>query len=256
MDQPPELRRTPKPQRQYRSKRRATPIAGLPMEETKTTSRIYRSRQRPWLQKTKYALLAVLVVALAFGGWRLVSWYAANEAERRAQEAEAAERARHPLYYRDIIERTADRFSIEPSLIAAVILAESSFDATAESRVDARGLMQLMPDTAEWIAGKVDEPDYSFDKLYTPDTNILFGGWYLGYLCNRFDGDTMLAICAYHAGQGNVDAWLKNPKYSADGVTLLKIPTEDTQRYYSRVSSAQAVYNKYYFSPPTDPIPS
>ena len=64
-------------------------------------------------------------------------------------------------------------------------------------------------------------------------------------------------VCAYHAGQGNVDSWLKNPQYSADGVTLDVIPTQDTATYASRVLRARDVYQKYYFPietiEPTEP---
>ena len=135
------------------------------------------------------------------------------------------------------------------ALVSAVILCESSFDPRAESRLGARGLMQLMPDTAEWVAHKYKEDGagYSFDKLYDPETNIRYGTWYLGYLSRRFDGDATKIVCAYHAGQGNVDSWLKNPQYSADGVTLDVIPTQDTATYASRVLRARDVYRKYYF---------
>ena len=75
------------------------------------------------------------------------------------------------------------------------------------------------------------------------------------YLSRRFDGDATKIVCAYHAGQGNVDAWLKNPAYSKDGVTLDVIPTQDTAAYASRVLRARDVYRKYYFPLPT-PVPA
>ena len=172
-----------------------------------------------------------------------------QQEERRRLEAEAAERAQHPLYYGDLITLYAAEQSLDPALVSAVILCESSFDPRAESRLGARGLMQLMPDTAEWVAHKYKEDGagYSFDKLYDPETNIRYGTWYLGYLSRRFDGDATKIVCAYHAGQGNVDSWLKNPQYSADGVTLDVIPTQDTATYASRVLRARDVYRKYYF---------
>ena len=73
----------------------------------------------------------------------------------------------------------------------------------------------------------------------------------MGYLSRRFDGDAKKIVCAYHAGQGNVDSWLSNPQYSSDGVTLDTIPTQDTAAYASRVLRAQAVYRKYYFPQPS-----
>lgn len=185
--------------------------------------------------------------------------YLAQQEERRRLEAEAAERAQHPLVYADYIYGYSSYYDLDPALVSAVILSESSFDPQAESRLGARGLMQLMPDTAEWIAHKLDEDDetYTFDKLYDPEVNIRFGTWYLGYLSRRFDGDPTKIICAYHAGQGNVDAWLANPAYSKDGVTLDVIPMENTETYCSRVLKARAVYQKYYFPVPdtqADPV--
>ncbi len=183
--------------------------------------------------------------------------YLAEQEERRRLEAEAAERAQHPLEYAGLIMENALLQDVDPALIAAVILCESSYNPEAESRLGARGLMQLMEDTAKWVASKFDEDGegYSFDSLFVPDVNIRYGAWYLGYLTRRFDGDATKVVCAYHAGQGNVDAWLKNPAYSKDGVTLDVIPTSDTAAYAGRVLRARDVYRKYYF-PAATPQPT
>ena len=192
-----------------------------------------------------FILAAVLLTASV----AITKNYLKAQEERRRLEAEAAERAQHPLYYEDWIRQYADAQDIDPALVASIILCESSFDPMATSRLNARGLMQTMADTAEWIAHKLDEDDadYSFDLLYDPETSIRFGCWYLGYLSRRFDGDLKKIVCAYHAGQGNVDSWLKNPAYSSDGVTLDTIPYENTAHYAGRVLRAIEVYHKYYF---------
>ena len=197
----------------------------------------------------RFGALALALILLIVGSVSITRTYLAHQEERRRMEAEAAERAQHPLYYADTITAYADAQGLDPALVAAVILCESSYDPKAESRLGARGLMQLMPDTAEWVAHKLGEDgaDYSFDNLYDPQTNIRFGTWYLGYLSRRFDGDATKIVCAYHAGQGNVDSWLKNPQYSSDGVTLDVIPTQDTATYASRVLRARDIYRKYYF---------
>ncbi len=197
----------------------------------------------------------VLAAILLTGGVAITKNYLKAQEERRRLEAEAAERAQHPLYYEDWIRHYAEAQGIDPALVASIILCESSFDPMATSRLNARGLMQTMQDTADWIAHKLDEDnsDYSFDLLYDPETSIRFGCWYLGYLSRRFDGDLKKIVCAYHAGQGNVDSWLKNPAYSSDGVTLDAIPYENTAHYAGRVLRAIEVYRKYYFPPELPP---
>ena len=105
-----------------------------------------------------------------------------------------------------------------------------------------------MEPTAQWAAEALDEEEgYSFDLLYDPETNVRLGTWYLGYLSRRFDGDMLKVVCGYHAGQGNVDAWLANPKYSPDGVTLQNVPEGGTSTYAQRVMNAYEIYRKYYF---------
>ena len=102
----------------------------------------------------RFFALALAVILLVTGAVSVTKTYLAKQEERRRLEAEAAERAQHPLYYGDLITLYAAEQSLDPALVSAVILCESSFDPRAESRLGARGLMQLMPDTAEWVAHK------------------------------------------------------------------------------------------------------
>ncbi len=210
-----------------------------------------RPEKKPPLSPVRLIALFVLLAVFITGVVFITRSYLAHQEERRRLEAEAAERAQHPLYYGDMIASYSAAQGLDPALVAAVILCESSYNPQAESRLGARGLMQLMEETADWIAHKLNEDgeNYSFDLLYDPETNIRFGTWYLGYLSRRFDGDATKIVCAYHAGQGNVDSWLANPKYSKDGQTLDVIPTKDTASYAARVLRARSIYQKYYFAP-------
>ena len=153
--------------------------------------------------------------------------------------------ARYPVLYTELITAAANENAVPAPYIAAVIMAESSYDPEAVSSVGAQGLMQIMPDTGDWIAGKFGE-DVSDGALFTPEVSIRYGAWYLGFLLSRYDGDMRCATAAYHAGQGTVDKWLKNPEYSADGETLDHIPYDSTSAYVARVLKYYDYYVKAY----------
>ena len=151
----------------------------------------------------------------------------------------------YPMTYEAEIREGAASNGLDPALPAAVILAESSYDPHAVSSVNAQGLMQLLPSTAEWIAGKLGET-YAEGSLFDPETNIRYGCWYLGFLMQRYGGDMRLASSAYHAGQGTVDKWLQNPEYAPDGAHLAVIPYDTTDTYVQRVLKYYEKYTELY----------
>jgi len=151
----------------------------------------------------------------------------------------------YPMEYEALIRSNAAENGLDPALPAAVILAESSYMPEAVSGVNAQGLMQLLPSTAEWVAGKFDEV-YREGSLFEPETNIQYGCWYLGYLIRRFNGNLTCAVAAYHAGQGTVDGWLADPVISPDGATLQTIPSEATDTYVKRVLKYYEKYKELY----------
>jgi soluble lytic murein transglycosylase len=151
----------------------------------------------------------------------------------------------YPMAYETEIRSNAAENGLDPALPAAVILAESSYLPDAVSEANAQGLMQLLPSTAQWVAGKCDEV-YQEGSLFEPNTNIQYGCWYLGYLIRRFRGNLTCAIAAYHAGQGTVDGWLANPEYTADGETLQTIPSDATDTYVKRVLKYYEKYKELY----------
>ncbi|MBE5768639.1 MAG: hypothetical protein E7333_03500 [Clostridiales bacterium] len=156
--------------------------------------------------------------------------------------------------YQDWIEQYAAEYNLKPAFMTAIIRNESSFRTDAESSVGARGLMQLMPDTAEWIAGKLDIHNFHFDMMYDAQTNIRFGAWYLGYLSRLFRGDPVLVACAYHAGQTQVTQWLSDRSLSPDGLTipLNNLREGSTKTYAGRVTKAYAIYQAMLY--PDDPF--
>lgn len=160
---------------------------------------------------------------------------------------ERMEYARYPLKHRELIVDTAGQFGLEPWHVAAVVCCESGFRADAVSGAGARGLMQIMPETGLWLAGKFDEAEgYTDEALFEPETNLKYGCWFLNWLMRRYDGDRTLATAAYHAGQGKVDQWLADPSVSADGKRLDVIPYASTQTYVERVLKACEKYQELY----------
>lgn len=152
-------------------------------------------------------------------------------------------RLAYPVLYRELIEKYAKQYNLNSAHVATVIYCESSYQPDAISSVGARGLMQIMPSTGEWIAEKLKESEtYSVDKLYDAEFSIRYGCWYLNYLSNRFGGDFRKITAAYHAGGSKVDSWLTDENYSKDGVTLYAIPAGATNQY---VRQMEIVYEKY-----------
>ena len=146
-----------------------------------------------------------------------------------------------PLVYPELVKRCADEYELDPYLIEAIINVESSVRPDAVSGAGAAGLMQIMPDTGEWIAGKLKLEEY--DLTY-PETNISIGCWYLKFLNGRFD-DSACVIAAYNAGHNAVKKWLDG-EYSSDGTTLDEIPYPETRDYVKKVQRAYEKYKQIY----------
>lgn len=148
------------------------------------------------------------------------------------------------MSYSHEIKQTALKCQIDGALIASVANVESGFKSESLSNKGAVGIMQLMPETAKWIADK-NHIEYDENELMNAEYNIMLGGYYLSYLLNYF-GDVQLGICAYNAGLGNVNKWLNNKECSEDGKTLIKIPFKETREYLSKVNKNYYYYKNRY----------
>src|SRR4030042_2564004 len=113
-----------------------------------------------------------------------------------------------PYRYKDLILYHAKEQNLDPYLVAGLILQESAFNSNARSRVGAGGLMQLMPNTAKWLARKVNiDISSESNGLYDPDLNVSLGTRYLKMLINEYPDKEYLALASYNAGSGNVKKW-------------------------------------------------
>ncbi len=152
----------------------------------------------------------------------------------------------YPREYSDYVTKYATEFDVPEPLVYAVILAESDFEPEARSHAGAVGLMQLMPDTLDWLSRLLDE-DAPTGDITDPETNIKYGTYYLRHLMDRF-GSWETAVAAYNAGHGRVANWLSDSRYSDDGTTLTNIPIEETRNYVNRVMSNHEQYKKIYYN--------
>ncbi len=149
----------------------------------------------------------------------------------------------YPTEYEDLVVKYSRKNELEPTLVFAVIRCESSFDKDAMSHKDAHGLMQITPETLEWLVmveGGSELPD-----MYDPEQNIKYGTALLRLHLDEFGGYREM-LAAYHAGRGAVNGWLSDPQYSSDGKTLDKIPYDDTDDYVNKVLNVKGIYDRLF----------
>lgn len=177
-----------------------------------------------------------IVLALLGGAWLQVhrtmpSWYA---------------RLWYPLEYEDAIRAEAARYRLDPALVAAVINTESGFVPDSRSSAGAVGLMQVLPETAEFIASEPDRPSPAPDELEDPAVNIAYGTRYLRYLADRY-GTVPLALAAYNGGETNLSAWLERARVRGDDLRIPQdIPFSETRAFVTRVLDATPIYRRSY----------
>ena len=111
-----------------------------------------------------------------------------------------------------IVNKYSYEYNLDPLLVLAVIKTESNFNTEAESNKGAKGLMQIMDSTGEWIASKLEVDNFNTNMLYEPEINIEFGCWYLNNLIGEF-GNLDTALAAYNAGPNAVKKYNGIPPY-------------------------------------------
>lgn len=150
----------------------------------------------------------------------------------------------YPQAYWEIVSGECGRQGLDPFLLYGVMYTESRCDPAARSKAGASGLMQLTPETYQWLRsleGQEGEGD-----IFDPAENIHYGCAYLLLLLRQYDGDLKTALAAYNAGMGNVAKWLGDPELSQDGRALDAIPFPETERYVERVAWAREKYLLFY----------
>lgn len=186
------------------------------------------------LRKTTVAVLALLAMLAAAAGYIV---YQSDWFQREYI---------YPFPYREKVFLYATEYEVDPFLIAAVIRTESKFVANARSPKGAMGLMQMMPETGQWVASQVDQEGFQPGMLNDPDTSIRFGVWYLASLKKEFRENEILVLAAYNGGRGNVNQWMRQLGWERGFRDIDKIPYKETREYVKRVLSARERYRDLY----------
>lgn len=152
----------------------------------------------------------------------------------------------YPIKYQEEVIKASDRFKVNPHLVLAIIRAESDFSTDKVSKKGAIGLMQVMPDTAEWVVIQGNLQPITKEQLFEAQTNIEIGTWYLAFLLQMFGGDQIKAIAAYNAGPGKVNEWIKQDLWDGTVQTVEDIPYGETRKYVQRVVYFQERYQQVY----------
>ena len=174
-------------------------------------------------------VLAILAVVLAIGAG---AWMG----RKRAATPPSLDTLR------PTVTEAAKDAGLDPHLVLAVVAAESGGNPRAVSKAGARGLMQLMPATAEEQAGKLRMADYDVEKLFDIDVNLKLGSAYLKYLLRYYDGVEPFAIAAYNAGMGNVNKWREAAPDASPREVIEREGFEETRTYLRRVLRYRDVY--------------
>ncbi len=172
-----------------------------------------------------------------------------SPADGRAEAPRFLQRLLYPIYFAEVLFAEAEKYQLDPALLLAIIRQESLFERSAESTAGARGLMQVMPTTGEYVAERGSFGSYDPDQLWLPYLSLRYGAWYINQQLGIFDGNQFAALAAYNAGPGNVLEWIK---VSDDlDVFVEAIPYWESRTYIRNIYVNLAAYRRIYGLPET-----
>jgi soluble lytic murein transglycosylase len=158
------------------------------------------------------------------------------------------QRLYYPILFGEVIFAEAEALELDPAMLLAIMRQESLFELSALSIAGARGLMQVMPATGEYVATHSGFEGFNPDQLWLPYVSIKFGSWYINQQLGLFDNNQFAALAAYNAGPGNVFEWLK---VSDDlDIFVESIPFWESRTYIRRIYVNLAAYRRLYAASP------
>ena len=184
-------------------------------------------------KSVRLAIFAVIVVLISIGIY--------NSTDKNVKEMS------NPIKYEKYIETYSEKYNLDIFYVIAIIKSESNFDKDAVSVNGARGLMQLTPSTASYVADELGWKKFDEDDLFIPKKNIELGCKHIADLITEF-GEIRPEIisAAYNAGSGSVAEWLQAGYYDYDKDEFEKIPFEETRDYVKTVDANYEYYKKLY----------
>ena len=189
-----------------------------------------KKRKKRWTRGKKLFIFTVIAILAAFSILNIP----------------ILEKVIYPYPNQEIIENYATLYGVDPLLVVSVIREESKFDSKSESHKGAKGLMQLMPSTAQEVAKSLGDKTYTEEGLLIPEKNIQYGTWYLASLQKAFAGNTTLVTAAYNGGRGHVQEWITSGQIDSKNIHIEDIPFKETRDYVGRVLKSYEKYNKLY----------
>ncbi|MFT4727889.1 MAG: soluble lytic murein transglycosylase [Granulosicoccus sp.] len=194
-----------------------------------------RREWNSWLRGQKPAELAAgAVLASHWSLYDRAIFTAGKTAQKRAISV------RFPVLYRSEVAKASVKNRIDPAWIFGVMRRESAYIRDIKSGAGAIGLMQLMPNTAKYVAKLQGDKNWRGD-LTDASTNIDFGAFYLRHVMDKFDDHQVLATASYNAGPHRIDKWLEDKSLDAD-IWIDTIPFTETRRYVRAVLAYAAIY--------------
>lgn len=198
------------------------------------------ARKRNFLKKKKrrrksrinYTRVFATIIVILIGLAVILAEFEHNFIKKETQ---------YPIKYQKAVEKYSKQYDVDKYLVYSVMKQESNFKKDAVSRAGARGLMQITEDTFNWLSIKMKVNKYEYDDLFDPEVNIMYGVFFISYLQERFEDDKTVTA-AYNAGINVTRRWLKDERYSDDGISLKYIPYKETSNYVEIVNKN---YNKY-----------
>ena len=152
----------------------------------------------------------------------------------------------YPAGYSQIIKSYTEKYQLDPFILYSLILQESRYKPDAVSNAGALGIMQIMPSTASRVAKSIDLAPFTAQVLMDPQINLGIGTWYFKQLMMKYNGNYILSLAAYNAGEKSVNQWLAHSTDCNTDEFIEDIPFPETRHYVKSILANLIAYTMTY----------